>query len=131
MAELLITIVFWGLWIYLITPLLSLLLWMGGVYLFVDRMIAMGGYQTFASHLVDYSITIFVMWLLLTLWVLWNLLRYGKRNRRSTGPGLVTSQDIAATIGSEPATVDQLRASREIFLHFDENDHPVVEKMNA
>lgn len=131
MAELLVTIVFWGLWVYLITPLLSLLLWMGGIYLFVDRMIAMGGYQTFASHLVDYSIAIFVMWLLLTLWVLWNLLRYGKRNRRSTGPRLVTSEDIAAAIGCEPATVDQLKASREIFLHFDENDHPVVEKVKV
>ena len=120
-AELMITVLFWGLWIYLVTPLLSLALWFIGIYLFVDRMITLGGYEAFAEQLVNYGSAVIVMWLVLTLWVMWNLRRYGQHNRRTEPPPYVTDDQIADVLtyvmnswGNDFGTVsaDEVRRAR-------------------
>lgn len=128
-AELMLTVVFWGLWAYLVTPLLSLLLWYVGIYLFVDRMITLGGYEAFAEQLVNYGSVVFVMWLLLTLWVTWNMRRYGQNNRRTVPPPHVTRAEMAAAMKLPVETLDQLSASRISYLHFDNRELPVIEKI--
>lgn len=127
-AELVMTVVFWGLWIYLVTPLLSLVLWYGGIKLFVDQMITLGGYQAFADQLVNYGAAIFVMWLLLTLWVIWNMRRYGQRNRRTVLPAHVQKAQMAETLNLSLETMRRLHASRVTYLHFDDKGCPVIEK---
>lgn len=127
--ELLVTLVFWGLWAYLVSPLLSLLLWLAGIYLFVDRMITLGGYEAFAQQLTRYSIAVLVMWILLTAWVLWNQARYGRHNRRSIVPRHVTAAQMAEAMGLPAPTVDELRRSRMVFLHYDEHRKPVIERL--
>lgn len=126
--EVLMTFVFWGLWVYLVAPLLSLLLWYIGIYLFVDRMITLGGYEAFAEQLVNYGSAVFVMWLLLTLWVLWNLRRYGQRNRRTVPPPHVTHAQIAESMHLSPESLRLLNASRVTHMHFDAQECPVIEK---
>ena len=128
-AELMITVIFWGLWIYLVTPLLSLVLWFIGIYLFVDRMITLGGYQAFAEQLVNYGAAVFVMWLALTLWVIWNLRRYGQRNRRHEPPPYVTNDQIAEAMHLSTKTISRAHESRDIHLHFDQHELPVIEKL--
>ncbi len=128
-AELMITVIFWGLWVYLVTPLLSLGLWFIGIYLFVDRMITLGGYEAFAEQLVNYGAAVFVMWLALTLWVIWNLRRYGQRNRRHEPPPYVTNDQIAETMHLPVTTISRAHESRDIHLHFDQHERPVIEKL--
>ncbi|MBI3779404.1 MAG: poly-beta-1,6 N-acetyl-D-glucosamine synthase, partial [Gammaproteobacteria bacterium] len=128
-AELMITVIFWGLWVYLVTPLLSLGLWFIGIYLFVDRMITLGGYEAFAEQLVNYGTAVFVMWLALTLWVIWNLRRYGQRNRRHEPPPYVTNDQIAEAMHLPVTTISRAHESRNIHLHFDQHERPVIEKL--
>ncbi len=128
-AELMITVIFWGLWVYLVTPLLSLGLWFIGIYLFVDRMITLGGYEAFAEQLVNYGAAVFVMWLALTLWVIWNLRRYGQRNRRHEPPPYVTNDQIAEVMHLPAAMISRAHESRDIHLHFDQHERPVIEKL--
>ena len=127
-AELLITVIFWGLWVYLVTPLLSLLLWYIGIYLFVDRMITLGGYEAFAEQMVNYGSVVFVMWLLLTVWVIWNLRRYGQHNRRTVPPPHVTKAQMAEAMHLPVESIHRLHASRVTYLHFDSQERPVIEK---
>ncbi|MHB8741941.1 MAG: poly-beta-1,6-N-acetyl-D-glucosamine biosynthesis protein PgaD [Sulfuricaulis sp.] len=130
-TELLVTMIFWGLWIYLITPLISLLLWFAGIYLFVNRMVTLGGYQAFAQQLVKYGSIVFGMWVALSLWVLWNLRRYGKRNRRIELPPHVTDLQLAEAMYLSVETISRLHSARQIYLYFDSNERPVIEKASS
>lgn len=129
-AELTLTMIFWGVWIYLVMPLISLLLWLGGVYLFVDRMITLGGYRTFADQLVNYGATVLIMWALLTLWVLWNLGRYGRNERRNVRPRHVSDKQMATSMGLKSDMVARLRSRKSIALHFESENRPVIEAVN-
>lgn len=121
------TILFWGLWLYLIAPLVSLFFWFGGIYLFLDRMVALGGYQELVDKAYQYSIAILTMWAVLGLWVVWNQKRYGRKNRRHLRPTHVSRINLKTSTGLDFPLLDQLRHSKEIFIHFDENSKPIIE----
>jgi biofilm PGA synthesis N-glycosyltransferase PgaC len=128
-AEIMLTVIFWGLWAYLVTPLLSLLLWSGGIYLAYDRMADLGGYERFATQLGYYGAAVAAMAAALALWVAWNLRRYGppQRNRRTRQPSAVSEHDLAEATRLPLDEVRRLHAVRSIQLHFDEQEHPVIE----
>lgn len=125
--QLAMTVLFWGLWIYLMVPLVSLGFWFGGVYLFLDRMVLLGGYQELIDKAYQYSSAIIVMWSVLGAWVLWNKLRYGNKNRRQLRPPHLSQLNLKKSTGLDYPVLDQLRHSKEIFLHFDDGQKPVIE----
>jgi biofilm PGA synthesis N-glycosyltransferase PgaC len=130
--ELVLTMVFWGLWAYLVAPMLSLLLWFAGIYLFVDRMITLGGYEAFAHQLATYSAVVVAMCVVLLAWVLWNRKRYGgRRNRRTVQPRHLSEAEVSRVMALAPACVGALRRSQTIALHFDEAGHPVIDQAGA
>jgi len=110
-------------------PLLSLALWYAGIYLFTDRMITLGGHQAFADQLLQYTAVIFVMGLTLALWVTWNLLHYGRRDRRNVAPRPVTTLQIGDAMHLDPGCVTALQASRAIALHFNDARCPVIDQV--
>jgi|GEM_PF-9733 len=126
-TELAMTMVFWGLWLYFIMPLISLMLWVGGVYLFTERMITMGGYQAFGDQLINYTVAILAMGLMLGLWVLWNQRRYGRHDKRNVIPKHVSETQVGEAAGLGQKDVDELRNARAIYMHYD-GTQPVVEK---
>jgi len=128
-SQWLVTVLFWGLWLYLIAPLISLFFWFGGVYLFLDRMVALGGYQELVDKAYQYSFAILAMWTLLGAWVIWNQKRYGTKNkdRRNSRPNHVSRISMKTSTGLDFPLLDQLRHSKEIFIHFDEDKKPVLE----
>ncbi len=126
-AEVVITAVSWTLWAYLITPLISLVVWGVGTYLFMDRMINPGSYETFAKA-ANYSAIIFTMWLLMASWILWNQYRYGRqRNRRHASMPKVTAEQMSQVMGLDVRQVERLRDEKESFLRLSEDDSPVME----
>ena len=127
--EYVLTTVFWGMWAYLVIPLLSLALWYAGIYLFTDRMITLGGYEAFASQLLQYTAVILVMGLMLALWVTWNLLHYGRRDRRNVAPRPVTTLQIGDAMHLDTGCVTALQASRAIALHFNDTRCPVIDEV--
>jgi biofilm PGA synthesis N-glycosyltransferase PgaC len=126
-AELVVMFVSWSLWAYLITPLVSLVVWGYGSYLFMDRIVTPGSYETF-ERVTNYGLVITVMWVLMAAWIIWNQQRYGnRRNRRCAPLPKVTPQQMADTMGLDIDQVELLRKNKETFLYIDECDLPVIE----
>jgi len=125
--ELILTVVFWGLWAYLMAPLLSLLLWFAGIFLFYDRMIAMGGYEVLGRDLISYSLLVVLMMVSLAAWIYWNQWRYGRYNRRNVIPKHINSVQTGVYTGLNQESIEMLKGSREITMHFDEHTQPVIE----
>lgn len=126
LAELIIMFISWSLWAYLITPLLSLIVWGAGAYLFMDRIVEPLS-DGIPQSVVGFTFIIFTMWILLGVWITWNRNRYGKKNRRNRGMPEVTIDDIGTAMKTRNGEVSQLRNNRETFLHYDDTDSPVIE----
>ena len=129
-TEIAVTALFWGLWAYLIMPLISFGLWLSGVYLFVDRMIALGGYQAFSDQLINYATATLAMWGALTFWMAWNQLRYGRHERRTVRPPHVSEKQMAGAMGLTNETIARVRAQKTVFMHFESEDRPIIEPAN-
>lgn len=125
--EVTVTSVFWGLWFYLVMPLVSALLWLAGVQVFVEQMIERGGYETLLDKLSAYGGVVLAMLLAITLWIAWNKRHYGSHNTRTHALAAVTLMEEGAAAGVEPARLGQLQDSRRLVVRFDENDELVVE----
>ncbi len=121
-AEVVATTVFWGLWAYVITPLVSLLLWFAGVQVFVEQMITLGGYQIFFERLMTYGLVVLVIMLTTFAWVTWNLRRYGARNTRTRERPAVTLKETAAVAGLDEGDVRRLQKARRVMVDFDDGD---------
>jgi biofilm PGA synthesis N-glycosyltransferase PgaC len=122
-----VTVVFWGAWMYFIAPLISIFLWFGGIYLFTDRMIAMGGYHVFTEQLVNYATAIFAMAATLSAWVTWNKQRYGRREKRCSIQRHVSDDQMSEFSGLDKKTINDLRKATSIVMHYHDG-HPVIEK---
>ena len=79
----LLTVLFWGVWLYLVLPLVSLLLWVFGVRFLVEQ-IRRGGYEVLLGSLISYGVVLAVLVGLLALWIAWNVVRYGGSHDRRT-----------------------------------------------
>ncbi len=126
-TELAMTVTFWGIWLYFIAPLLSVLLWFAGIYLFTDRMIIMGGYQVFTEQLFNYATAILAMGAALTAWVVWNQRRYGRHEKRHVIPSHVSDTQMGEISGLDKQVVDDLRQARTIAMHY-KDGLPVIEE---
>ncbi|MEJ2179444.1 MAG: poly-beta-1,6-N-acetyl-D-glucosamine biosynthesis protein PgaD [Gammaproteobacteria bacterium] len=126
-AELVIMFISWSLWVYLIMPLISLLVWVAGSYLFKQEMLSPGGLETL-ENVTHYGTVILVMWAMLAAWILWNQKRYGKRNRRHNKAPVVSTQQVCDYTKLSSSEVDHLRTHKEVYLHYDEEDHPVIDE---
>lgn len=127
-AQAVIMFVSWGLWAYLITPLISLMVWGIGAYLVKDRLMTEGSYETFA-RVFGYGGIILTMWCVLAIWIAWNQLRYGRRNRRRRPLPNITPEEMSRVMGIQVIDVERLRNSKEAFMHFDDADIPVIERL--
>jgi poly-beta-1,6-N-acetyl-D-glucosamine biosynthesis protein PgaD len=125
-AEFTVTTLFWLAWLYLITPLVSLLLWIAGVQLFVDEMITRGGLQALIEDLLDYGLVVLGMLVVTVLWVNWNLRHYGGHNKRTHQPQPVSLDELAVASGLPLTKITEIRSARRLLLTFDDGDHPVI-----
>jgi biofilm PGA synthesis N-glycosyltransferase PgaC len=126
-AEVLIMTISWGLWAYLILPLLSLVVWYFGAVLFKETMLTPGGISTLIE-IAHYGAVIFSMWLGLAVWIFWNKLRYSDmRDRRKSKAPVVSDQQLMEYTGLDQFSLTALRECQEMCLHFDDNDKPVID----
>ncbi|MFV2057823.1 MAG: poly-beta-1,6-N-acetyl-D-glucosamine biosynthesis protein PgaD, partial [Thiohalomonadales bacterium] len=124
--EVMLMAVSWSLWVYLITPLISLLVWYAGGILFVERMLTPGSLDIL-GNVAQYGVAIFTMWLVLAIWIIWNKVRYSdKRDRRTNKAPVIDGQKLAEHSGLSLHELDYMKESREMFLKYDEDDRPVL-----
>ncbi len=77
-----ITTIGWAFWFFLCRPLILIFLWYLGIRIFYTHMIRLEGLSGLAQYLPLYTFIIIVIFFTIRGWALYNLLRYGKRNRR-------------------------------------------------
>jgi poly-beta-1,6-N-acetyl-D-glucosamine biosynthesis protein PgaD len=115
----LLTALFWGVWLYLVLPLVSLLLWALGVRFFIG-LFRQGGYEGLLSSLVAYSSVLLVLVSLLALWIAWNVVRYGgSSDRRTVKRAEVPDWVLRGTFRLDESLLSVLRDERLVRVAFD------------
>jgi poly-beta-1,6-N-acetyl-D-glucosamine biosynthesis protein PgaD len=119
-----LTLLFWGGWLYLVLPLVSLVLWVFGVRFFI-REIAEGGYEALRASLLAYSSVLLVLVGLLALWIAWNVVRYGgDKDRRTVKRGEVDDSKVREAFNLDESLLAALRGQR--FVRVDLNGGGLV-----
>lgn len=117
----LLTIFFWVLFFFFLRPLIGLVGWFFGIQLFTDVMIVKGGYHALLGLLGIYFSIIFFIGLILECWALYNLLHYGRNERRTRQPAPLSFEEQARHFGVASDKLIQWQAGRRIILEHDEN----------
>jgi poly-beta-1,6-N-acetyl-D-glucosamine biosynthesis protein PgaD len=122
----LLTVLFWGVWLYLVLPLVSLLLWAFGVRFLVEQ-ISQGGFEGLLGSLITYGVVLLVLVSLLASWIAWNVVRYGGSSDRRT----VKRMEVPDWVVRETFRVDDrllavLRAQRLVRVDFKGDDVVVI-----
>ena len=121
-----LTVACWAVWIYLVLPLVSLVLWAAGVQLFV-RETARTSYVALVKTLLSYSTVLVVLVGLLALWILWNVARYGgKLDRRTVKRPRVTNSEVWTSFRLDDGIGDPLRSARSLRLDLDRDGRVLV-----
>lgn len=126
-SEVVLTFVSWSLWVYLVTPLVSLVVWVAGGYLFKKEMFSPYSLELFGNAL-NYGSVVVCMWILTATWIFWNQKRYGNKNRRTNKAAVLTIEQLCEGTTLTPGSVEYLRNTKESFLHFDEEDNLVIDR---
>ena len=121
----LLTVLFWGVWLYLVLPLVSLLLWALGVRFLVAQ-IRRGGYEGLLGSLITYGVVLLVLIGLLAFWITWNVVRYGGTSDRRTVKRMeVPDWVVRGKFRIDDSLLSVLRAERLVRVDF-EGDNVVV-----
>lgn len=114
----LLTVLFWGVWLYLVLPLVSLLLWAFGVRFLVEQ-ISRGGYEGLLGSLINYGVVLLVLVSLLASWITWNVVRYGgSHDRRTVKRVEVPDWVVRGKFRIDDSLLSVLRAERLVRVDF-------------
>jgi biofilm PGA synthesis protein PgaD len=117
-----ITLIFWIFWIYLWTPIISLVAWLLGVHLFRKNIIDNGGYQFVLESVFMFFAIVLVMAAIFIGWGLYNQKRFrGKELRKAPMPiDLVTH---ASDFKTNPEQLAAWQASKHLVVQHDKQGH--------
>jgi len=122
----LLTVLFWGVWLYLVLPLVSLLLWAFGVRFLVVQ-IRQGGYEGLLGSLITYGTVLLVLVGLLALWITWNVVRYGgSSDRRTVKRAEVPDWVVREKFRIDDSPLSVLRSERLVRVDFEGDDVVVI-----
>jgi poly-beta-1,6-N-acetyl-D-glucosamine biosynthesis protein PgaD len=115
----LLTTLFWAVWLYLVLPLVSLLLWALGARVFLEQL-GQGGYEGLLASLATYSSVLLAIVSVLALWIVWNVVRYGgSSDRRTVKRAEVPDWVVRGTFRLDENLLAVLRAERLVRVDFE------------
>ncbi len=120
-GEGILTVLFWGFWVYLWLPLISVIAWLLGFRILYIHMVELGGFDGFLQQLDTFSIGIGLLSGSLALWSLYNLKRYGSYNRRNKVEW-TDMEKLAADFSLTTREVSEIQQAKIVSFHFDEQD---------
>lgn len=115
-----LTVVFWGLWLYLWMPLITFLAWLLGLDAFITHMVNLEGYRGLKQLLAVYGMVIVFLGGSLVVWAIYNLVRFRGKDRRAER-ALVSTADMADYAGLYPAELKAAQSSQRLVLHHDDH----------
>lgn len=105
-----LTFICWGIWMYLLMPLLSLLAWVAGAYTVYDVLIQNLSTADLLEMLVGYGVGILMLTATYLIWAVTSYLRFRNVDRRRA-PKPVADPALAA---SHHITLTKLRSMRRV-----------------
>jgi len=115
-----LTFVFWVVWFYLWTPLVSLVAWLFGFELLYDQMVLFAGWRALQELLGWYALVILLLALILGSWAWYNLKRFGVRDKRRQSPA-VTPSEVAGHFGLPEEDLAAIKTSRRVVITHDDD----------
>lgn len=112
-TELTFTGFVWGLWAYLLLPLVNIVMWIVGLRFIEISVIEQLGYKEMIALMSKMGWIVLTVFLILRLWGFYNYKRFGKRSRRiSSHP--VTIEQLAAHFQISIEQVEYMQSQKEI-----------------
>jgi len=112
--------VMWGIWIYLLLPVINIILWLGGIRYFHITVIEQIGYQEFLDLVSKMGWIVLTIFLVMRLWGYYNYRNFGKKSRRR-GNVPVTIEQLAAHYHISVDLVKIYQSKKEIDWHIAED----------
>jgi poly-beta-1,6-N-acetyl-D-glucosamine biosynthesis protein PgaD len=117
----LITVLFWILFFFFMRPLIGMVGWFFGLQLFTEIMLVKGGYHALLALLGWYLAIIILMGIVLKCWSLYNLLRYGRHEKRHRQPAPITVGEVAQHFQVDVGHLKTWQTTRRVNLEHDES----------
>jgi len=112
-TELTFTGFVWGLWAYLLLPLVNIVMWIVGLRYIEISVIEQLGYKEMIELVSKMGWIVLVVFLIFRLWGLYNYKVFGKRSRRkSSSP--VTIEQLAVHFQIPAEQVEYMQSQKEI-----------------
>ncbi|MES2547554.1 MAG: poly-beta-1,6-N-acetyl-D-glucosamine biosynthesis protein PgaD [Pseudomonadota bacterium] len=118
----LVTFAFWSIYVYLWLPLITLLAWWAGVYLFNIHMVKLQGYDGLLSKLALYSFVIVSLSALLIGWANIERLRFQGVKRR-LGRAEISAGQVAHHYKLQESHLVEFRQKKSLEVHFSDEGH--------
>jgi poly-beta-1,6-N-acetyl-D-glucosamine biosynthesis protein PgaD len=112
-AEWSFTSVIWGLWLYLLLPLVNIILWLLGIHYFFVEVIEKAGYLILLDLLKNTGLSILVVFGIIRIWGYYNYLRFRKKERRKT-VSITPTHQISAFFQMPYDQVLSLQSEKEV-----------------
>jgi biofilm PGA synthesis protein PgaD len=113
-----ITFVFWVVWIFLWTPLVTLLAWFLGIDQVYLQMVELDGYKEVVDDLLLFLQCVAVMGGSLAVWALYNFGRFRNVERRTSLPPVSNAQ-LSDFFHVDAATISQQQTVQCLSVSFD------------
>jgi poly-beta-1,6-N-acetyl-D-glucosamine biosynthesis protein PgaD len=91
-TEMTFTSFVWGIWLYLLLPVVNIIMWILGFKFIMISVIDQVGYIEFIDLMSRMGWIVLTVFLVLRLWGYYNYVRFGKRNRRKESPPVTIEQ---------------------------------------
>ncbi len=103
----------WGIWLYLLLPIINILLWVVGISSIYTEVFEKVGYLEFFKLIQKMGWVVLIAFIVFRGWGYYNYRRFGKRNKRSSFEEY-RQVDLASYFKITPEEVEQLTSEKEV-----------------
>ncbi|MEL1264746.1 poly-beta-1,6-N-acetyl-D-glucosamine biosynthesis protein PgaD [Pseudoxanthomonas putridarboris] len=118
-----VTLGFWMMYLYMLAPLVTLVLWLLGIRTAMFELYSRD-HQVEPFLLVSLPIMAGLCAVMLISWAEYNRFRFGGMDRRSRQSD-VTVHEMAAALGASDKVARALKQAKVTVLHMDDQAHPI------
>ncbi len=105
----------WGIYLYLLLPMFTLVLWIFGIQTIFDELIGAKGYEELIRLLQYGGITTLVIFLIISGWTYYNYIWFLRRGERRGGQVRISSDvEMSALLETDISAMEEIRKSRRM-----------------
>ncbi len=124
-----ITVVCWGVYLYLLLPMFTLVLWIFGIQTIFDQIIGERGYEELIRLLANGGITTLVILLIVSGWTYYNYLWFMRRGERRGNQVRISSDvEMSALLETDITAMEEIRSARRLEIRVEGSKYRITAK---